>query len=235
MTDERKYYVLCADNCKFESMTKEQIMTAIIQAGITGAITNVDAGFITKIKERNSEAALSFWVGTSAEYNALETKYTNCLYILTDDTTGNDLQTVIEELQTLADTITKEQNKKGVYLFGADGADIPSGEVSGIVINNVADYSILKVRAKLFGNVLCTVESSGDYHYIVGSGTGKLTNADTIYQANISIKIEAATGNVVENTSASYVISKGADDNGTETIGFITLTALQIDYIVGII
>ena len=232
---DRKYFVICESGCKFESMTKEQIMNAITQAGITGAITDIDTGFITKIKEQNADANLSFWVGTSAEYNALETKRENCLYILTDDVTGNEIQYVIDELKETAEAIAETQNKNGVYLFGADGADIPSGEVSGIVINNVADYSILKVRAKMFGNVLCTVESSGDYHYIVGSGTGKLTNADTIYQANISIKIEAATGNVVENTSASYVISKGADDNGSETIGFITLTPLQIDYIRGII
>lgn len=232
---DRKYFVICESGCKFESMTKEQIMNAITQAGITGAITDIDTGFITKIKEQNADANLSFWVGTSAEYNALETKRENCLYILTDDVTGNEIQYVIDELKETAEAIAETQNKNGVYLFGADGADIPSGAVSGIVINGVDDYSILKVRAKMFGNVLCTVESSGDYHYIVGSGTGKLTNADTIYQANISIKIQAATGNVVENTSASYVISKGADDNGNETIGFITLTPLQIDYIRGII
>lgn len=235
MADERKYFVLCGDNCKFESMTKEQIMTAIAQAVSTGVITNVDGGFITKIKEQNAAADLSFWVGTSAEYNALETKRANCFYILTDDTAGEDLQTVIEELKTATDAITAEQNKKGAYLFGADGDDIPSGAVSGVVINGVDDYSILKVRAKLFGNVLCTVEDSGEYLYIVGSGTGKSTVAETIYQAHICIKIEAATGNVVENNSALSVISKGVDNDGNETIGFITASTLVIDYIRGVI
>ena len=49
---ERNYYVLCDDNCRFESMTKEQIIAAIAEA--TGHTPeDIDAAFITRIKEQN--------------------------------------------------------------------------------------------------------------------------------------------------------------------------------------
>lgn len=100
MADNRTYYVICADGCKFESMTKEQILSAIEQAVSKGEIKDVDTGFVTKIREKNKNAGLSFWVGTSAEYNALATINNDCFYILTDDTIGDDLKAAIETLKT---------------------------------------------------------------------------------------------------------------------------------------
>ena len=96
---ERKYYVRCESGCLFESMTKEQILAAISEAVSTGTITDVDTGFITKIKESNGNRALTFWLGTTAEYNAIEQKAENCFYILSDDTSGSDIAKAIEELQ----------------------------------------------------------------------------------------------------------------------------------------
>ena len=68
---DRKYYVICDSGCKFESMTKEQVFAAIAEA--TGNTpTDIDAAFITKVKEQNKNTAMRFWLGTEAEYNALE-------------------------------------------------------------------------------------------------------------------------------------------------------------------
>ena len=99
MADEITYYVFRADNCRFEGMTKEQILTAITQAVETGTIQNVDTGFVTKIKEQNSGSAVTLWVGTQAQYNALGTKEPNCLYIVTDDDTISTMQNAILALQ----------------------------------------------------------------------------------------------------------------------------------------
>ena len=96
---ERKYYALCANNCKYETLTKEQILTAIQQAAETGEIKDVDTGFVTTIKEKNHGVGLTFWIGTTAEYNAIETKAENCFYICTDDVTGDELKKDIEELK----------------------------------------------------------------------------------------------------------------------------------------
>ena len=42
-------------------------------------------GFIESLKEINNGSKFSTWIGTKAEYEALEEKQVNCLYILTDD------------------------------------------------------------------------------------------------------------------------------------------------------
>ncbi len=91
--DGRKYYVICKDNCKFESMTKEQILAAITQAVSTGEINDIDAGFITKVKEQNAGKNLCFWIGSTAEYNAIpeNERLAECLYIKTDDTFETDV------------------------------------------------------------------------------------------------------------------------------------------------
>lgn len=91
MSDGKKYYCFCSSNCKYETMTKEQILTAIANAVKTGSVGDCDTGFITKVKEKNNGSSVTFWVGSTAQYNALETKEVNCMYILTDETTGDDL------------------------------------------------------------------------------------------------------------------------------------------------
>lgn len=70
MAEERNYYCICDDNCKFPTMTYEQILEAIEEA--TGNVPeHVEDAFITKIKESNKNANLTFWKGTQAEFNAL--------------------------------------------------------------------------------------------------------------------------------------------------------------------
>ena len=87
MSDGRKYYCLCEANCRFETMSKEQILAAIAQAAEHGLVFDENAAFITQIKEKNAGNTLSFWVGTQAQYNALVAngeKDPLCHYILTD-------------------------------------------------------------------------------------------------------------------------------------------------------
>lgn len=98
---ERKYYCLCESNCKFETMTKEQILAAIAQAIETGSVGDVDTGFVTKLKDMNYGTALTVWIGTRAQYNAVTERAKNCLYIITDDTTSEDMLKACQ--QALAD------------------------------------------------------------------------------------------------------------------------------------
>lgn len=66
----KKYYCLCGSNCKYETMTKEQIIAAIAEA--TGNIvTDIDGAFITMLKEQNAGKSIKLWVGTQAEYNVI--------------------------------------------------------------------------------------------------------------------------------------------------------------------
>lgn len=101
MASTPNVYAVCDNNCHWETMTKEQIITAIEQALETGKVGDVDAGFITKIKETNASGTLQFWIGTTAEYNAIATKDAATLYILTDDSTADDFNALAEKVNGL--------------------------------------------------------------------------------------------------------------------------------------
>ena len=108
---EQNYYVIGDNNCKYISMTKEQILAAIEQILTTGEITDVDTGFVTMIKDQNGGAGLKFWIGTNAEYNALTDKEESCFYIITDDTTNEDIDKAIAEVTEKIKTLESETGK----------------------------------------------------------------------------------------------------------------------------
>lgn len=105
-------YVICDQNCKFESMTKEQILTAITQAVNEGKIGDIDGGFITTVKTING-TPLRFFVGEQAEYDALpDYDKINLFAIITNDITKENLFDAIaraEEYSLNAQTIAEEK------------------------------------------------------------------------------------------------------------------------------
>lgn len=122
-------YVICDQNCKFEGMTKEQILTAIAQAVETGEIKDVDAGFVQTIKTINGKA-LKFFVGEQSAYDALtDEEKKNLFAIITNETKREDileaiktLQTDVKELkeklfQTPELSTTKRLEKAGFYMI----------------------------------------------------------------------------------------------------------------------
>ena len=101
-------YVICDQNCKFEGMTKEQILTAIVQAVNEGTISNIDTGFVTTIKTING-APLKFFVGEQSDYDALpEAQKKNLFAIITNDTTKEGIYNAIRELQTNYQELQKD-------------------------------------------------------------------------------------------------------------------------------
>lgn len=93
-------YVICDQNCKFEGMTKEQILTAIMQAVNEGTIGDIDAGFVTTIKTING-LPLKFFVGEQSAYDALTDEEKNNLFaVITNDTTKAGIIEAIKTLQT---------------------------------------------------------------------------------------------------------------------------------------
>ena len=109
---ERNYYVISDDGCKFPSMTKEQIYALLDETLASGHLPTdyQTAGFVNKIKEQNRGCELQFWVGTEADYNALETKPENTFCIISDDTTKDFLLQAVEGLekrtQSMLETLT---------------------------------------------------------------------------------------------------------------------------------
>lgn len=90
-------YVICDTNCRYEGMTKEQIIAAIAEA--TGNTpTGIDDAFITKLKEQNANGTVKLWIGTTAQFNAVATKDENTLYLLTDDDSADSWDEIAETL-----------------------------------------------------------------------------------------------------------------------------------------
>lgn len=261
----RNVFVFCGDDCKSESMTKEQILSAIEQAVRTGEIKDVDAGFITTIREKNKNVNLSFWLGTSAEYNALTAKDESCIYILTDDMIGADIVALIAELKrdfeaykiymskeieehyknivilcealdkkigqcekditTNKNNITKAQNdlddiklentqeaaRKNKTLWSGNLA-FNTWVSSTEKINNINDYSIVKVRVPLDNDgttdvlVLCTVCKFGASSLVI-TGTAPTNNdiSGTLQQANVYIKCSTVGNITMQETKILHI------------------------------
>ena len=109
MADSTKFYVLRGDKVLFESMTKEQIHNAIVQAIEQGEIHDVDTGFITSVKEQNQSRDLKFWKGTQAQYNALPAIDPDTFYIFTnsefEDSTRETLATHTAQINRLTERV----------------------------------------------------------------------------------------------------------------------------------
>ena len=102
-----KVYVFCDQNCKFEGMTKEQILTAIVQAVSEGTIGDIDTGFITTIKTING-LPLKFFVGEQSAYDELTADEKNNLFaIITNDKTKAELLLALEEVQNAYNELTE--------------------------------------------------------------------------------------------------------------------------------
>lgn len=243
MADERTYFVLCADNCKFEGMTKEQILTAIEQAISTGEIKDVDTGFVTKIKERNNGAALSFWVGTTAQYNALEKKSANCFYILTDDTMTEDINQTIasfeKSLESFGNIVNEHSEKfarNGVVLFDwwANGEEYLS---VGTELPALNDYQMVFVKLSAGGQVLCSVFNDTLNNKIKIRGVeGEPTisgSSGYVNQYNVVIEINAETSQVtkVEATRLTFYLQ---NNTGTSEVAGINYASHDVTKIFGI-
>lgn len=108
MAETPKVYAVCGKNCFYETLTREQILTAIAQAVETGEIGDIDAGFVQTIKTING-VPLKFFVGTQSLYDTLsEEDKQNLFALITDDTSSEEL---MEYLNGLAGRVSDLETK----------------------------------------------------------------------------------------------------------------------------
>lgn len=103
------YYALDANNNRIETLSKEEILSAIAQAQEAASVLDYEGAFITKIRELNANKDLQFWIGTQAEYNALATKEKYVLYIISDD---NHKEEIIEGIENIAAGLANETARR---------------------------------------------------------------------------------------------------------------------------
>lgn len=190
------FWVFCDKNCKYEGMTKEQIITAIAEA--TGKTpTNIDDAFITKIKEQNKGGVLKFWRGTTAEYNAITVKDADTFYIKIDDTRDADIDAAFKAIQN-------ELEK--MY---ADGVKIDLEIINSKTTVNVAafDYFILKNNygSGVISVTLNNIERTSTDIYAEGSYKHRSDNAG-VAEYDYSVKFT--------KTNTGYAVSAQYRYNG---------------------
>lgn len=218
MADDRNYYVICDDNCKFEGMTKEQTIASIAEA--TGATpTQIDAAFITKIKEQNRNTPLKFWIGTQAEYNALEETDENTFYIFSDSDELSMIEQIAEAkvigiTTPIQEDITKAQEdiaeietfinaipEKGKVLY-ENSTGIAAFTTVSVTVNDLSKYTVLMVQV---GAVRCLCFNDGQY--IIGSGSHTTgSNAGALFQASAQL---IYTGNKITMSKSQVFTVNG--------------------------
>ena len=195
----------------FPTMTKEQIISAIIEAINEGTISDVDAGFITKIKEINHNANLQFWTGTQAEYNALlEKDHESIEYRITDDTTMQDFeQRIIDVEDDLSKIINGDLTvAKSSQSDNATNAD-HAVEADFATFAEIATYAT-------------NAQNASEAEYAMSAGFAE--SATNAYNAdNASNAVHANSATTVENLYLHFITISGSTGTYEFQI-YITLT-----------
>ena len=178
-------------------------------AQISGVLAslNIESDDVLKgIIEQNNGVVLSFWVGTTEEYNAIEKKLDNCFYIITDDNTV----TLLKE----------EYDKKDRILFegSIEARCETNAEEYSIPLNfSIADYDAVKVYVGAY-EIHCgvTVYNNGTKFAIHGSRPASSEGADNRYMsALVLVAVEGVisddcpNGKITKNLSTYLQVLKG--------------------------
>lgn len=161
-------------------MLKDELDEAkelIERAGeIEGTLEDADKlQALRAIIEGNKNYNFSVWIGTTEQYNALAEIKENCLYLLTDDTAVNDIETKTE---AIADYVV-EQGKVGVWNYRKWNSGIAEcwayEEYENISFSNALDggYSSGDISTELpisfiNGASDTSIQGNANKFYIVG-------------------------------------------------------------------
>lgn len=134
MADEQdQVYALDAGGNKIATLTTAQILEAIAEAIETGQVPSELKAFIDAIKEQNKGKGLKFWIGTQAEFLALESTSDDIIYFINDSTNLLELSNALEQLE--------EQLQSGAFVVKkseeADNATNVTANINGKAISSI--------------------------------------------------------------------------------------------------
>ena len=223
-------------NNRIEGLSKEEIYALIDEVIETGELpTNLQAAFVTALKSIVDGQAYKIGFCSQAEYNALEAGGNlepNALYIITDDSSYNDLATAIntnaDDIDSLeATAIALENNKLNKSggtmtgdLFLESGAKLRAKDPIQLNVNSQIDfrngqngsnetYTSLK-RNSTYANQDLTIELPNK------SGTVALLD-DIPTVKNYLVKLEYRDSNDSANDKTFYFTTVTKDTLVDET------------------
>ena len=135
MADDTQVYALDEGGNKIATFSAEQILEAINAAITTGEIPSELTAFIDAIKEQNKGKSLEFWLGTQAEFLALENTEEDIIYFINDSTNLKELSDALDQLKDQlqsgdfvvekANDVTTSINGKAITsIFETDGTTV---------------------------------------------------------------------------------------------------------------
>jgi hypothetical protein len=233
-------YALCDLNCKFETMTKEQIIAAIAEATGT-TINDVDTAFITMLKEQNNGASIRFWVGTQADYNELVASgrvENDVLYLTADGSKIYKLQRKVEEHEL---TLAEHGNRIDGHEQRIKAVELASGELAGTLPVNkggTGATTAAAARANLGAaptshNHSASAITSGTLPIEYG-GTGAKTKEEAINKLGIyyeKLIAKFGTSDSVTFTIAKSVKTCVATISGLYEMSISTSGVYYMDYL----
>jgi hypothetical protein len=221
---DRKYYCFCDSNCKYETLNREQILTAITQAVQTGKVGDCDTGFITSVKTING-FPLRFFVGTQSEYESLgETQKRNLFAIITNDTSKEALFNAIKSIREEFETFSKGIAEGRIVVPKATSAGGATKDGNG---NTIADT---------YGNFTnaVTVQTSGSYT-LPSEGYYHISFYDALF-GYVDFGIIEYNGNATRKSeTVTYIQGSGAHvlyfTLGINSSGAVTISSCDGDSI----
>lgn len=226
MLDEKNVYAQDSGKNNFLTMTREQILTAITQAVNEGTIGDIDAGFVTKIQEMNNQGVVKLWVGTSSEFTAIAAKDENTLYLLTDDTTVDDIEQAFKNIEEGISPVGNAQKINGIELKYDENGVLKIGD-------------IIIPQKKLLSDTVQEIGTSGKTIYSSdGSILGKSfeinimptgSNNACVESAKIRFDDDLSVCNVVFYDSEMKIISFGVTRRPDGVSNAISATVTRYD------
>lgn len=132
MSMDVEVFGMCAANCKFPVYTKEQVLSILQQMIDGGSLAGVDPSqspIVALLREENKNSALSFWVGSEAEYNALDPAPAAALVMGRIDADG--------KLYFCTDDSTLQAWQQEVMLACQKQTSETTADIMGIAVNAV--------------------------------------------------------------------------------------------------
>jgi hypothetical protein len=192
------FYVLDENHNLIEAYDKEGVLAVLAQAIADGSLSGIsaDAGFVSRLKCCVTGGTNQVAFVTQAKYNELkdgDSLVNNCLYIITDDTTTEDIDEILTELtntvnslldgsQTVgkATTFTGMQVGNDEYLLingnRSISVELEFGKLYLILVKMTEENASTDDKARNFTHLLWTGASNGDYSVTSYSTTSVAPN-----------------------------------------------------------
>ena len=213
-----KHIIDDADKNKYEAYTKQEVLALIQEAAQSGELPEEINGLVLTFKNPIDNATYKIAFCTQAKYNELKAGgylETNCYYYITDDSTLDDLERNINDLESRTSSLeeTNHLYRHSVRLLGQQtiSSKTYAYDLNCTIYTN-SNESITASNLHNYFTPLIHIETTGEFKI-----DGELCNNYYLLISGLSLKIIYWFGS---NSSQSLTI--------TNDVTIVDLASFQI-------